>query len=138
MNVALMVIEAFKSQHVVKHNKCNYLYLYPDFIKHKRCCRITLNNDVNILDKLLIKIWKLPADKSNRENQSTTSTMGCKVALVLFLISLINLNVCAREVRNTAINETFLEEVIDAEECDRQISVIKANSMLLFQCKWNY
>ncbi|CAH0581529.1 unnamed protein product [Chrysodeixis includens] len=59
--------------------------------------------------------------------------MGYKAGLVLFLVSLINYDVCAKELRNTAIDKTLLEEVIDAEECDRQINVIKSNSMLLFQ-----
>ncbi|CAH0581524.1 unnamed protein product [Chrysodeixis includens] len=60
--------------------------------------------------------------------------MEFNLALVFLFLSVLNVN-CFEVIgsRNTAIDTSYLEEVLDAEECDRQVKVIRRNALLLLQ-----
>lgn len=65
--------------------------------------------------------------------------MEVKLILAFLFVSFLSVNCFDLiERRNGAINASYLEEVIDAQECDRQVKVIRENALLLLQCKWKY
>lgn len=39
------------------------------------------------------------------------------------------------DIRNPAIDYKFHEDVLDTEKCQEQISVLRSNPLLYFQCK---
>lgn len=62
--------------------------------------------------------------------------MEFNLILIFLFVSFFNVNcVHVIERRNDAIDSSYLEEVLDAQECDRQVKVIRENSLLLLQCK---
>lgn len=42
------------------------------------------------------------------------------------------------EVADTAFDQQLYEDVLDAEECDRQVRFIRRNPLLALQCKYIY
>ncbi|XP_026732981.1 nose resistant to fluoxetine protein 6-like [Trichoplusia ni] len=60
--------------------------------------------------------------------------MEVKLILAFLFVSFLSVNCFDLiERRNGAINASYLEEVIDAQECDRQVKVIRENALLLLQ-----
>lgn len=61
--------------------------------------------------------------------------------LILIFICASILNVHCYDIiqrQNDAINASYLEEVLDAQECDRQVKLIRRNALLLLQCELKY